>query len=121
MSTKVMEVIKYKVYRGHLEPVTEINKSQINLYENYLESIQDYTFEGYKLEPDDVPYRKFATLLPAAGLAVELTESWHEHDPEKKAYPCIHLLSTSYQDLIRVETFDEAYEIYDKLKKWLNA
>jgi hypothetical protein len=121
MSTKVIETIKYKVYRGHLEPVTEIHKTQINLYENCLETIQDYTFEGYKLEPDDVPYRKYATLLPVSTLSVELTENWHEHDPEKKASPCIRLFSPSNQDVIAVETFEEAYEIYDKLKKWLNA
>jgi len=112
--------IQFTPYRGHLEPVGEVRKAEITLLPNHIEIINSYDFTPYLPEPDDVPYRKYATLLPKSLVAIELTEQWHDKDVDKLASPCVEIfLSGRHADTIYVETEREAYIIYNRIKNWL--
>ena len=117
--TDVKETIKYNVYRGHLEPVGEVRKSEVHLYQNYMEIIASYDFTPY-LDSEDVPYRKYACLIPKSQLAIELTEEWNDQDPDKVAYPVVKIIVEGVlADHIYVKTEKEAYDIYTRIKTWL--
>jgi hypothetical protein len=119
---KPLDTIKYNVFRGHLEPVIEQRKCEVNFYPNYMELIQDYTFKPYEPEPDDCDYRRFATTTPKSGMTVELTEHYRSSDPDKTTSPIIYIHTYGkIVDSIQIETMDEAYNIYNKIKHWLNG
>lgn len=114
--------IKYKLFRGPLEPVTSQRKAEVILHPRYLELICDYDFEPYGSNKDGFPYRRYAALIPKESFAAELTEGCHEDDIEKQMNPLIYIYYGGRIESIYVETYDEAYDIYKKIKDWmLNA
>jgi hypothetical protein len=114
------EIINYKVYRGPLSPVTEIRKAEIILYDNFLETILDYSFTPFKPEPTEFDYRRQCDMSHKHHISLEFTEVYEEDDIEKRIYPSIYIYDNGR--LIRqvgVETMEEAYGIYNKLRNWL--
>jgi hypothetical protein len=113
-----MEKIKYKIYKGRMEPITEIRKSEIILHEGYLEHITDYSYTPYS--SDSFDYSKSAMLIPKEQITLQLSESIHADDTEQEAVPIIFLLvSGGWQECIWIDTMENAYAVYNKIKKWL--
>lgn len=109
--------IKFKPYRGHLEPIREVRKSEIILHDNYLELIYDYNFTDTLHQEEN---RTAAYLLPKKAISIGLTVWYHEDDKEKIHYPRVEIYTNgSYCEYIYVETMDEADSIYKQIKSWL--
>lgn len=113
------DTIKYTPYLGELEPITEVIAAEVKLYPKHLELIRSYRYDPYLPDADACGYVKAAVCIPRNQLAVELTESWHEKDVKKSAYPTVRVYYANEYDLIHVQTEKEAYDIYSRIKKWM--
>lgn len=115
--TETIEKITFNPHRGHLEPMGEVRKAEIKLSENHLELIYDYDFTDV-LGVDD---KRIAALFThRKDLSFGLSTWYHEEDKDKRAYPRIEIyLNGSYCEYVYLETMEEAYGIYKRLKNWL--
>lgn len=114
--THTTEKISFIPHRGPIEPITEVRKSEINLTDNFLELIYDFSVLVSGIEET----RTAALLINKKDLSLGLTTWYNEDDKDKNLQPRVELfICGGYQDYIYVETLDEAYEIYKKLKNWL--
>jgi hypothetical protein len=91
-----------------LEKVEECRKALVTLRDNFLELAYDYDVVEYMAT--DPELRQCALLARKQDISVGLTV-WY---PRVEIFVC-----GSYQEFIYVETMDEAYIIYNKIKNWL--
>jgi hypothetical protein len=117
---KPLDTIKYNVFRGHLEPVVEQTAAEVTLYDGFLEFIYNYTFEDYDTKTPE--RRRTALFIRKDHISVGLTSHYHESDPDKKESPRIEIyIQGNYQEFIYLEDEKVAYNIYNKIKHWLNG
>ena len=117
--TEIKETIKYQPYLGELEPITEVHASEIKIYDKYIEIISSYAYTAYMPEDDTCGYKRNATVIPKHLMTIELTEAWHRRDVKKTPHPVIKISYLDCEDYIDVETEKEAYDIYNRIKRWM--
>lgn len=116
----VKTTIKFIPYRGSIEPITKVYKTEINLYPNYIEVIQSYDYTPYLPEPDECGGKpRGATMYPKQSVAVEVAASYHQRDTSREEHPTIRILFEDWSETIHIRYEKEAYEIYNRIKLWL--
>ena len=129
---KLLETIKFEVYRGKHEPVTSIQIAEVRIFKSHVEILLSYDYE-YDI-PDVMNIDTNATItikdicrlramLQKEHLSISESIMYHQDDKERE-YP-IHFVAIEKNgkssDVILRSTKEDSDNIYKKLKQWLLA
>ncbi len=113
--------IVYTPYRGKIEPITKVYKSEIELGLKHIEITTYYDFESFTLDTltHKSDFIKTIALFQKDNISITFNYVYHEADDSEETYPRIEIWdvsgSTSY---IHVGN-EEGLKVYSQLKKWL--
>lgn len=116
--------IKFKVYRGKIEPILSGSHSVIIFHKDYLLYRAKYKYLETKSEDnifrvEDIVQYDVAIDIMSIKM-IQLTSSVHQDDEEKEECPCVTIAGFvgSIEIWFRCETNEVAKEIYDALLAW---
>lgn len=113
--------IKYIPYRGEIEPITKVHKSDIELNDKFIEVTTYYEFECFDSDtllkkPDT--YKEMAFIIKKDVTGVKIDYYTHKEDPSDESYP--RVIVDGICNSIHIWLKDEdVYDIYTKIKNWV--
>lgn len=113
-------VIKYTPYRGKLEPVTKVHKSDIKFFPEHVEIIYCYEYEPYGSDGGSDTIQA-AYLVPRYAISIMRSATYHIDDPQRELCPLVVVDVAGVPDSITLhcKTNKEADEIYENFKDYL--
>lgn len=108
-------------YRGKIEPIKQVHKSELTLFPHQLEVVMSYDYERFSDGERTDDTFQTAYILHKAHIALGRTTTTHYDDPDKERIPSVTIDATGLPDTIylRFKTNKEADTAYSEIREWM--
>lgn len=113
--------IAYKPYRGKIEPVTKVHKSNIELTDNYIEVVTFYDYEAVDSDATikrDTFYKtvQFSKRNTITGVTID----YYTHQDDTSNEQCPRIVVDCGSTAIHIWLDEESvFNIYKTIKDWI--
>lgn len=113
--------ITYTPYRGKIEPVKKVYKSDINLTDKFIEVTTYYDYEAWDSDKGirkDDSYKSIKLIRKedVSGLTIE--NYLHEGDPNDESCPRV-IIDGTYTSIHIWLTEETVFDVYKTVKDWM--